>query len=291
MTPLLRHSSLVFAALSAAAVAQPPPAANLAKYAPPAETTPLGTSFVDFDSLTPRITPVGLYRAVFDAPTPTLEKFEVHITTLRPGMPSHPPHHHPWEEILLLRDGQLDVSINGQKQHAAPGSLIFFASHDVHNVTNVGDKPATYYVINFYTGAVHTVLDKPAAAQAVPGMLPTSVIDCEALPAAPTKTGSRRAVVDSKTRTFLRLESHITTLNAGESTLPNMRDPGDELFVVKSGVIEAKVNGVTCRIKEGSLFYFAPNDGRAFKNAGATPASYQVIKVVSEKTPQQPAAG
>ena len=268
MKTLLRKLSLAFAPLSAAAVmAQAPSPA----YAPPSQATPLGTTFVDYDSLIVRITPVGQQRAVFDAPTPTLEKFEVHVTTLRPGMASHAPHHHPWEEMLLLREGILDVSLNGQIHRAVPGSLIFFASHDVHNATNAGDTPATYYVINFYTGAFRTVPNQPAAARAVPGMLPSSVIDCEHLASTETKTGSRISVVDSPTLTFLRLESHITTLNAGQSTLPDMRDNGDELFIVKSGVLEAKCNGVTCRIKAGSLFYFAPNDPRGFKNIGGTP--------------------
>jgi quercetin dioxygenase-like cupin family protein len=287
MTPLLRNLSLAFAALYTTALMAQPPSLT---YSPPGQSTPIGTTFVDFDSLTTRITPVGQARAVFDAPTPTLEKFEVHITTLRLGMPSHAPHHHPWEEMLLLKEGTLDVSLNGQKHRAVAGSLIFFASHDVHNVTNVGDTPATYYVINFYTDAVHTVPNQPAAERAVAGMLPSSVIDCEHLASTPTKTGSRISVVDSPTLTFPRLESHITTLNAGQSTVPDMRDNGDELFIVKSGVIEAKSNGVTCRIRAGSLFYFAPNDPRGFKNIGTTPASYQVIKVLSDKSPKQQGA-
>jgi quercetin dioxygenase-like cupin family protein len=257
-------------------------------YSPPSRSTPLGTTFVDWDSLPVRVTPLGQSRAVFDNPTPTLEKLEVHITTLRPGMLSHPVHHHPWEEMLLIKEGNVEVSINGQKHRAGPGFLIFFASHDPHNLQNVGDTPATYYVINFCTNLVHTVPDKPAAQQAVPGMLPSSVIDCNNLPTTPTETGSRtNNIIDSPTLTFLRLGSHITMLNAGQSTRIDMVDPGDELFIVKSGLLEATVNGITCRMKEGSLFYCAPNDKRTFKNIGTTPAAYQVIKVVSDKSPKQ----
>jgi quercetin dioxygenase-like cupin family protein len=256
-------------------------------YAPPTQMAQLGTTFVAWDSLTPKNTAVGLYRQVFDAPTATLEKLEVHVTTLNPGKISHPPHHHPWEEMLLILDGKVEASINGQKYPGGPGSLIFFASHDVHNLANVGDTPATYYVINFVTDAVHAVLDEPAAARPLPDKLASAVIDSDHLPATPTKTGARCKVVDSATRTFLRLECHITTLNAGEGTLPNIRDNGDEFFIVRTGVIEAKCNGVTCRLKAGSCFYFAPNEGRAFKNIGTTPASYQVFKVVSAQSPAE----
>jgi quercetin dioxygenase-like cupin family protein len=283
MLPIPRTLLLAFLAISAPALMAQPASV---KYAPPSQTTPLGTTFVDWDSLTPKTTPVGQSRSVFDSPTPTLEKFEVHITTLRPGMTSHAEHHHPWEEMLLVKEGTLEVSINGQKHSAGPGSLVFFASHDVHNPKNAGDVPVTYYVINFYTDLVHTVADKPAAEQAVPGKLPSSVIDCNSLPTTPTPTGSRVTVVDSPTLTFNTLHSHITTLNPGQTTQADMIDSGDELFILKTGTLEARVNGVTCRLKEGSLFYCAPNDKRTFKNIGPVPASYQVIKVVSAKTPK-----
>jgi quercetin dioxygenase-like cupin family protein len=124
----------VIAAFAPALVAQP----ASVKYAPPSQTTPMGTTFVDWDSLNPKTTPVGLSRSVFDSPTPTLEKFEVHITTLRPGMTSHAEHHHPWEEMLLVKEGTLEVSINGQKHSAGPGSLVFFALGTIRISIGIG---------------------------------------------------------------------------------------------------------------------------------------------------------
>ena len=255
-------------------------------YAPPKESTVLRTTFVDWDSLTPRTSPNGQSRPVFDNPTGTLDKLEVHITTLLPGMSSHPVHRHSWEEILLLKEGELELSINGRKQHAVPGAFIFLASNDPHNATNTGSKPATYYVINFVTDLSHSASDKSAAEQAVPGKLPSSVIDCNSLPSTPTKTGSRVVCVSSPTLTFLALESHITTLNVGQSTALDIVDPGDEFVLVKSGSIEVTVNGIADRMKEGSVLYWAPNDKRTIRNVGATPASYQVIRVTSAKSPK-----
>jgi quercetin dioxygenase-like cupin family protein len=254
-------------------------------YSPPTRTAPLGSTFVDWATVAFRPTAVGLYGAVFDDPTPTLEKLEVHVTTLSPGMAAHPPHHHPWEEMILIKEGQVEVSINGKKQRAGPGALIFFASHDAHNLTNVGPTPATYYVMNFYTDAVHTVRNMPAAEWTPPGLLSSRVVDCDSLHPTPMKIGLHCNVLDSPTVTFLRLESHVTTLNHGASTTPRNRDPGDELFIVKSGVVEATLNGATHRLDVGSLFYVAPNDERTMKNVGDGTCSYQVIKVVSDRSP------
>jgi len=72
-------------------------------YTPPARSAPLGSTFVDWGTLSFRPSPVGLYCSIFDDRTAGLEKLEVHVTTLRPGMASHSPHHHAWEELLLIK--------------------------------------------------------------------------------------------------------------------------------------------------------------------------------------------
>ncbi|MGC2399791.1 MAG: hypothetical protein WA510_08410, partial [Acidobacteriaceae bacterium] len=71
-------------------------------YVPPKQSTVLATTFVDWDSLVPSPSKTGQIRHVFDNPTVAMDKLEVHITTLNPGMESHPIHRHPWEEILLV---------------------------------------------------------------------------------------------------------------------------------------------------------------------------------------------
>ena len=276
--------SLVFMPLLAAS-AQP----VVNNYTPPKNSIILTTTFVDWDSLTPNPTPVGEVRSVFDNPTVAMDKLEVHITTLNPGMESHPVHRHSWEEMLLVKDGDFEVSMNGVRHHAGPGSLVFFAANDPHNARNVGLAPATYYVINFVTDLSHDESAKSAAEQAVPGKLASAVIDCNSQPSTPTATGSRITCVSSPTLTFLALESHITTLNAGQQTAPNIIDSNDEIVVIKSGQLEITVNGIASRIGAGSLLYWAPDDKRTLRNLGATPASYQVIRVTSAKSPKPPA--
>jgi len=255
-------------------------------YVPPKESTVLATTFVDWNSLVPRPTAAGVVRHVFDNPTVAMDKLEVHITTLNPGVESHPIHRHSWEEIILVKDGDFELTVNGRKQHAGPGAMVFLASNDPHNARNSGNKPGTYYVLNFVTDLSHSTSAKSAAEQAVPGKLASSVIDCNNLPSTATPTGSRVVCVNSPTLTFLALESHITTLSPGKQTATNMIDANDEIVVIKSGQVEVTVNGIASRMNEGSLLYWAPNDKRTLRNIGPTPASYQVIRVTSAKSPK-----
>jgi quercetin dioxygenase-like cupin family protein len=259
---------------------------DVSAYAPPKQSAVLATTFVDWNSLVPSPTSAGQIRHVFDNPTVAMDKLEVHITTLNPGAESHPVHRHSWEEMLLVKDGDFEVSMNGHKHHAGPGAMIFFAANDPHNARNVGNKPATYYVINFVTDLSHSASAKSAAEQAVPGKLASSVLDCGNLPTTPTPSGSRVVCVNSPTLTFLAFESHITTLNVGQQTAANIIDSNDEIVVIKSGQVEVTVNGIASRMNEGSLLYWAPNDKRTLRNIGSTPTSYQVIRVTSAKSPK-----
>jgi quercetin dioxygenase-like cupin family protein len=78
---------------------------------------------------------------------------ECHVTTLNPGEIPHPAHRHPDDEIILVKDGMMEATINGRAQTAGPGSIFFFSSNDEHAMKNVGSTTATYYVIRVVTSA------------------------------------------------------------------------------------------------------------------------------------------
>ena len=91
----------------------------------------------------------GHVRQVVQTPTPTLQELEIHISTLDPGKSPHAPHQHAHEELLILKEGTLETFQSGTTRRVGPGGIIFQASNELHNVTNVGSAPATYYVIGW----------------------------------------------------------------------------------------------------------------------------------------------
>ena len=107
----------------------------------------------DWKDMVAKPNATGEVRTVVRAPTVTLEELEIHITTLKPGLASHAPHQHPNEEMLIVREGTVEALVNGQLKRVGPGSIIFQASNQLHNIKNVGDVPATYHVINWKTAA------------------------------------------------------------------------------------------------------------------------------------------
>ena len=112
-------------------------------------TPVMSSSVFDWDKIPVAQTKTGAVRQFFRAPTATLDELECHVTTLNPGESPHPPHSHPDEELIIVKEGTVEALVNGEMKRAGPGSVIFQASNQVHGLRNVGDGPATYHVIRW----------------------------------------------------------------------------------------------------------------------------------------------
>jgi quercetin dioxygenase-like cupin family protein len=72
---------------------------------------------------------------------------DMHVTELAAGETPHPPHRHVHEEMLLIIEGELDVTVAGRTERLGSGSAAYVASNDEHGWRNVGSAPARYFVV------------------------------------------------------------------------------------------------------------------------------------------------
>jgi XRE family transcriptional regulator, regulator of sulfur utilization len=118
---------------------------------PQPAVAPLRSGVIDSETLVRAKTRTGERRDVFDAPTGTLDRLHGHITTLNPGENTGPLHRHPQEELVIIREGTVEVNIDGRKEVAGPGAIVYFGVNENENMTNVGRTPATYLVLQWFT--------------------------------------------------------------------------------------------------------------------------------------------
>ena len=114
-----------------------------------AQPSRLHSTVFDWNAMEARKTAVGESRQVVRSPTVTLDELEMHVTTLNPGQTSHPPHQHPNEELIIIREGTVETLSHGEWKKLGPGSIIFNASNEPHAIRNVGTAPTTYHVVNW----------------------------------------------------------------------------------------------------------------------------------------------
>ncbi len=112
-----------------------------------AQTTALPSKVFPYADLPVRMSGANKQRAVFDGPTHTGFIVEMHETELPPGQMPHASHRHVHEELLILREGTVEVTIEGKTTRIEPGSVAYVASNEEHGWRNVGTTPAKYYVI------------------------------------------------------------------------------------------------------------------------------------------------
>lgn len=130
-----RELGLLLPALAAATAAAQNSSKNL-----PAEV-------FKFEDLPVKVNKTNRSRAVLRGETHSGFPLEMHLTELDAGEAPHPPHKHVHEEIFLLREGVIDVTISGQTTRLTPGSVAYIASNELHGIVNIGSQPAHYFVI------------------------------------------------------------------------------------------------------------------------------------------------
>ena len=111
----------------------------------------IGPSVYNLADYPVKDTATGKVQAIITGPTATIDRLEMHITTLNPGVASHPPHKHATEELVIIDTGTVETLVDGVWKKVTPGGIIFNASNVMHALRNIGDTPATYHVINITT--------------------------------------------------------------------------------------------------------------------------------------------
>ena len=128
-----RDLSLLLAAIGA-------PAASAAPAALPSKTW-------RFEDLPVRENGQNRSRAVFAGATHTGYPIDAHYTELAPGLMPHAAHRHTHEELIMIREGEMEVTISGKSTRVGPGGIAYIASGEEHGWRNVGSTRALYLVL------------------------------------------------------------------------------------------------------------------------------------------------
>ena len=207
-------------------------------------------------------------RQVLEGKTFALSSFEIHASTLEPAKVPHPPHvHEDYEELIIVKEGQVKITIAGQSKILGPGSIAFAMPGDEHGIENAGNTQATYFILK-YKGKLQMDLERAKKSGG------SFMLDWNDLKTNNTGKGYRRNFFNKATSQLAQFEMHTTALNADSVSHAPHTHVQEEIILILRGNVEMFIDGKYHKGSAGDLYFISANVPHALKNIGNEQCEY-----------------
>lgn len=207
-------------------------------------------------------------RPVLKGSTTDLENLEIHASTLAPGKAPHPSHTHDTEEeLVIVKEGQLKVTIKEESKVLGPGSIALIVPGEEHGFENAGDTQASYYILKYRS---KLPMDKKRGEEGGGSLM----IDWNDLAFNPHDKGGIRRYFDRPTAMCKRFEMHVTTLNEGLKSHDPHTHRAAEIVLMIEGNTEMQIGDEFYKGTQGDLYFLASEIPHAIRNTGKEACVY-----------------
>ncbi|HYG17401.1 MAG TPA: cupin domain-containing protein [Ohtaekwangia sp.] len=174
---------------------------------------------------------------------------------------------HAFEELVIVKEGNLKVTVNEEEKTLGPGSVALFVPGETHRLESAGKGPVTYYVLKF-TSRVgpNAVRGKDAGG--------SFTVDRNTVPFKPHGKGGVRQFIERPTTMFERLEMHVTTLNAGLKSHDPHTHRAAEIVLMIHGDARMQIGDKLYSAGPGAVIFLDSDVLHAIENTGDTPCEY-----------------
>lgn len=232
------------------------------------KTDSLPARVYNWTSLTPKKEENRVVRQVMEGSTTSLSHFEVHSTTLEPGKAPHPPHaHEDMEELIIIKEGQVKITINDTSKILGPGSIAFAMPGDKHGIENTGNTKATYYILKYKS---KLPMNTDRAKQHGGSFM----LDWNDLVFKKTEKGGRRDFFNRPTSQLEKFEMHTTALNPGFDSHAPHTHKEEEIILLLKGNVEMYIAGNLYKAAPGDVIFLSSGVSHALKNTGNEQCEY-----------------
>jgi (S)-ureidoglycine aminohydrolase len=232
------------------------------------KTDSLPPHVYNWDSLTPIKEDTRVRRQILEGSTTSLVHFEAHTSTLEPGQAPHPPHTHAdEEELIIVKEGQVKITINGVSKVMGRGSIAYAIPGEEHGIENAGNTRATYYVFK-YKSKLPMNLER---AKQNGGSF---MINWDTVTVKKTDKGQRREFFNKPTSQLVKFEMHTTALNAGLDSHPPHTHKEEEIILILKGNVQLNIGGNFYKAGQGDVVFFSSGVSHNLTNIGNDPCEY-----------------
>lgn len=205
-------------------------------------------------------------RQILEGTTPAFKYMKIHAETLQPKQGSKS-HQHTQEELMIVKEGELTMTLNGKTETLEAGSIALIMPGDVHGFENKSGESVTYYIMN-YESVEPVDLERGAKAG---GSL---VVHWNQVAFKTHDKGGRRNFFDRATAHSKRFEMHVTTLNEGLMSHPPHTHQAAEILLLTDKQAQESINGEWIKADVGDIIFLQSNVPHAIQNISKGACTY-----------------
>ncbi|MEO6329227.1 MAG: cupin domain-containing protein [Ginsengibacter sp.] len=237
-----------------------------------AQTDSLHSGVYNWSNLKPQKTEKRETRKVLEGSALDLANLEIHTSTIGPGVVNHPPYaYNNLEELILIKEGSLQVTINDTTKVLGPGSIVFIVAGDTQSFKNISETPVTYYVLSFRgRNPVNIARGRHGGG--------SFVKDWKDITITKTQKGESRQIFDRPSSMFERFDMHATNLEAGMISHPPHTHRAEEIILMIKGNVQMQIGENFYNSAAGDVIFLEANVPHALKNTGSEQCSYFAIQ-------------
>jgi len=172
------------------------------------------------------------------------------------------------DELIIVREGKLDVSAGESGKLLGPGGVAFFLAGDKYSLENGDHVPVTYYLLRF-----RSKKNKSEGASAAPFLM-----DWTEMAVKKTGKGESRQIFSLSGRWLNNIDIHATTLNPGEVSHPPHIHRSEEIILMRSGSVQEYIGGKYHPATAGDVIFLPSEVPHALENKGAGRCEYFALQ-------------
>lgn len=218
--------------------------------------------------------PQGEARLILEGSTPHFKLFKIHATTVVPkGRMRKEAYTQENEELIIVKEGELTVTIEGKTKVLKAGGIALIMSGDMRETVNLSESNTTYYVFQYKKDTIDIDRGKKAGGSILMNWDETTFKSHD--------KGGRRDFFNRPTSMSKRFEMHTTTLNEGLMSHEAHQHKAAEIILLvnsqgneKDSKAQETINGVWHDSKVGDVIFLQSNDWHGIKNVGKDTCTY-----------------
>jgi len=194
----------------------------------------LTAGVIEWDKAKPRETKYGETRDLLTGATRDLSWLDIHAHTLYSGRSFTTAPNEAADNLLIVRDGSITVTLGATHKVLGPGGIGLFAAGEKPAFLNTSTANASCYLLSFRAKGK---VDRNRAKQLGGPIL----LDWPELVMKKTDKGESRQIFSRPVAWLHKIDMHATTLDPGQISHPQHIHRNEEIILMRSGHVRMHI--------------------------------------------------